>query len=1107
MELELWGRWFTPVFDLPARWWIYLLLWAYLVGWLVLLLRHRGEFARLGKRRLVLALALLVLTPPLNNLLLLRAPSARLLPPPYLAAQPTVPTVPLLETLLFATTAWIGVGPAAVIGLLAGIVQAGTTTHNPLAPFNLALEAALIAYLLRQDYRGTVPQVARHPIAALPASVLLIWPFQLLATFAFTSRPGGVLTAMDYAWTMERLGLGLRLLSALLSGAILELAYALGGQRMRPWTEPLRPPPYALSLSRRFLSALFPLFILLVIALTYAVVHSAVSMASQQAVDALVRDALNGADRVASFIATGGSLVRQFATDQVLWQGDPALCRDRLRRDMEMLPYFTHLIAYDAEKGVFCSYPEAAEGETALFPEEEAIFDIVYITGGSTPTQVYRGPDGEAYISFLSPLEDPLSQERYGVLVGRVDLLLNPSLSEILTGLQQTMQQGVGFVIDAEGRIVAHPDSDRVLHPSGADLSSPPLFTLPDDRGWVREGLNSLTNARQLVCQVAVEGYPWSVVIQLPYEVVLKTAIRIATPLLGLLFLITSVTVMVLLTITRQLTRPLNLLADAAGRIAAGNLEHPIRVRGEDEVARLGKALEKMRLSLRDRLHDLSLLLQVSQAISASLDLGQGVPPILKGVLEATGGRVARILLLSATGEPQRAVGRGENVKGIEVLDRYLTRRVREEKGAVRIEDLTRVLDLPPSAPPLDRIRAAIAFPVRTQNHLVGVLWVGYGEPHHFPATEVNLLNTIVGQAAVLVEKARLFQMAEGGRRRLSAILSSTRDAILVTDRQNRILLINPAAEQVLGLSAKETIGKHVEEIPLHEQLVHVLTAPIEPGESLVAEVPLPNERVYYANASAILDPGGGMSGRVVALRDITSFKELDKMKSEFVATVSHDLRAPLTFIRGYVSMLPMIGPLTEKQQEYVEKILNGIEQISRLVEDLLNLGRIEAGVGLEKKPCHLGALVVEAVDRMRAQAAAKGLTLRLEATEPAPVILGDATLLRQAIANLVDNAIKYTPSGGLVTVGLRATESEVLISVKDTGIGIAPEDQVRLFEKFYRIRRKETGGVQGTGLGLAIVKSIVERHGGRVWVESALNQGSTFTIALPLRPSGDEDR
>ena len=254
-----------------------------------------------------------------------------------------------------------------------------------------------------------------------------------------------------------------------------------------------------------------------------------------------------------------------------------------------------------------------------------------------------------------------------------------------------------------------------------------------------------------------------------------------------------------------------------------------------------------------------------------------------------------------------------------------------------------------------------------------------------------------------------------------------------------------------------------------------------------------------YASVSTILSADGERMGRVVVMRDVTHFKELDELKSEFVATVSHDLRAPLTFMRGYTTMLPMVGELNEKQREYVEKILQGVGQMSGLIDDLLDLGRIEAGVGLERKPCHLGAIMVEAVDSMRIRAAAKGLSLKMEPAESMAVISGDAALLRQSITNLVDNAIKYTPNGGSVTVGLSVRNDQVVIRVSDTGIGIAPDDQVRLFEKFYRVKRRDTSGIQGTGLGLAIVKSIVERHGGRVWVDSDLDQGSAFFVSLPV--------
>jgi signal transduction histidine kinase len=172
---------------------------------------------------------------------------------------------------------------------------------------------------------------------------------------------------------------------------------------------------------------------------------------------------------------------------------------------------------------------------------------------------------------------------------------------------------------------------------------------------------------------------------------------------------------------------------------------------------------------------------------------------------------------------------------------------------------------------------------------------------------------------------------------------------------------------------------------------------------------------------------------------------------------------------------------------------------MSELIDDLLDLGRIEAGVGLEREPCHLGAILVEAVESLRVRSTAKGLTLRLEPAAGGVLVAGDAALLRQAVTNLVDNAIKYTPSGGTVTVGLLVRDGQAVVRVADTGIGIAPEDQVRLFEKFYRVKRRDTVDIRGTGLGLAIVKSIVERHGGKVWVDSARDRGSTFYIVLPV--------
>jgi len=243
----------------------------------------------------------------------------------------------------------------------------------------------------------------------------------------------------------------------------------------------------------------------------------------------------------------------------------------------------------------------------------------------------------------------------------------------------------------------------------------------------------------------------------------------------------------------------------------------------------------------------------------------------------------------------------------------------------------------------------------------------------------------------------------------------------------------------------------------------------------------------------------GRQVGKICMLRDITHFKELDTLKSDFVSTVSHDLRSPLTLMRGYATMLQMVGELNEQQQGYVKKMIGGVDNMTRLVNNLLDLGRIEAGIDLRLENIRANEIVSQVVALLQPQAAQKNIQIVSELPEDGPVVIeADSALLQQSIYNLVENAIKYTPVGGRVRVHLQARAETILFSVIDTGIGIAPLDLPRLFEKFYRSGRREAYQQHGTGLGLAIVKSIADRHGGRVWVESQLGKGSAFFFEIP---------
>ena len=239
--------------------------------------------------------------------------------------------------------------------------------------------------------------------------------------------------------------------------------------------------------------------------------------------------------------------------------------------------------------------------------------------------------------------------------------------------------------------------------------------------------------------------------------------------------------------------------------------------------------------------------------------------------------------------------------------------------------------------------------------------------------------------------------------------------------------------------------------------------------------------------------------GAAITMQDITYLRQIDRLKSEFINTVSHDLRSPLTAILGYVDLLERVGPINDAQREFIQRVQHSVESITALVNDLLELGRIEAGVDSQKEMIRLDTLVQLTVETMEAQISERGQKL-VTVFPPAGQIelRGNPIRLRQMLDNLIGNAVKYTPDGGEITLELEEQGDQVIVRISDTGPGIPPADQPHIFEKFYRASNVPKG-VGGSGLGLAIVKSIVDNHHGRIWVESVVGHGTTFVIVLPV--------
>lgn len=658
--------------------------------------------------------------------------------------------------------------------------------------------------------------------------------------------------------------------------------------------------------------------------------------------------------------------------------------------------------------------------------------------------------------------------------------------------LDAAFQGGInGTVLDSTRKILYHTDYSLI--------TTDYMGHVPEAAQYYEEV--SPQGALRAVYAIPVPRLDAWVVLTMPAEAVHTQIMKNSAPAGFILFIVILAMCVGYYLLVRRTSSSLRSLERHTGMIASGNLDYPVQYSGLDEVGRLSSAFEQMRQSLKSKMDESGHLVSVSQAIAANLGADGAFGPVLQAAVK-NGAVMARVALVKETvidsaSAKTYAVGCGSSSELFAYLDEQIFEMMRLQ-DVLFIPNTFRMRHLRFSSA-VGTPGAIAAIALRRDGVYLGVLWVAYALARSFEEEEILFLTRLAEHAALAASNARLYSVAEKSRQRLEAVLNSTPEPLLVMDERHRLVFLNPAALQVQGFIASTTPGAPMKEVIAQPALLEFINIAIEELPS--REIQMPNGRVYYVSISPVVVERD-VVGKVIILRDITYFKELDTIKSEFVSTVSHDLRAPLTLLRGYATMMPMVGNLNDQQVGYVNKIISGVESMNGLVNNLLNLGRIEAGVGLQIEKVSATEVTANVINSLMPQAVQKNIRLIHDMPQQPIVIQADLALLQQALYNLVENAIKYTPVGGQVGVRLQLRSSTVVFEVSDTGIGIAPLDLPHMFEKFYRSGRREAYQQRGTGLGLAIVKSISERHKGRVWVESQLGKYSTFFLEIPYQQS-----
>ena len=356
--------------------------------------------------------------------------------------------------------------------------------------------------------------------------------------------------------------------------------------------------------------------------------------------------------------------------------------------------------------------------------------------------------------------------------------------------------------------------------------------------------------------------------------------------------------------------------------------------------------------------------------------------------------------------------------------------------------------------------------------------------------------------------------------KKMTAIVNSIAEGLILVDSDSRVLHINPAAERLLNISA-DSIDQDITEIIQNDELIHIFEEdqrqilqhkPTDQipskneGINLISEVTLAryNEKlVLRIIASPFLNENGLILGTVYLFDDITREKEIDQMKSDFISLVSHELRTPLTSIIGFVSFIldGKAGAINDRQRNSLARVQRQSKRLAALINDLLDISRIESGrIQMDQAPISLLESVTQRIEEIRPQADEKSIRLALTAPESLPKVLGDEARMGQVFTNLIGNAIKFTPEHGEVSVKVEADGNLLHVEVIDTGPGIPPEERQKIFDKFYQLSDISTRQQGGSGLGLSISKSIVEAHGGKLWIDDGnQGKGSNFQFVLPL--------
>ena len=495
--------------------------------------------------------------------------------------------------------------------------------------------------------------------------------------------------------------------------------------------------------------------------------------------------------------------------------------------------------------------------------------------------------------------------------------------------------------------------------------------------------------------------------------------------------------------------------------------------------------------AIRRRNRQLSMLPEIGKELSARLDINELTTVVLRRTVETLGAIMGHIVVLDPHHPLEKTYSTSASTQSDCPNFENFMKEINESRESLILDDVHNeprwqsVFN--------DPTRSAVIVPMFGRQHLLGLLVLAHEKTHYFQLEHLLLLQAIASQAAIAMENALLHEDVAQQQKRLSAVLQNADEAIFMFDADGNLSLLNPTGEN-LFTDFNAILNRPLEAGHGYDALLKILEEARLSGLSKTGEITWPDQRVFMALITPI--ESGGL---VAILQDVTRFKDIERVKNEFIATASHDLKNPITAIIGFSELLSQAGPLNDMQMGFMHRIQDAASSMSELVQSMMQLAQSDLNAVQNFEPVEVTALLADVVDEFNPQAEAKEQALQFHPLDIPVYVNSDRLQLKQLFRNLVGNAIKYTQQGGQIIVSMSMNMENIQVDVQDNGFGIPAADLPFIFDRFYRVRDGIHNKVEGNGLGLAIVKAIAEQHGGQVKVESEQNQGSCFHVSLPI--------